>query len=278
MSQIHEKENDGLKENLSKTFNQDNLPLFEKVRDPNTSPQLQIMDLATLFYLQSEGGKARKIIIHEIFPDFKEINWEEIEKFIPDKGWFTDPKHVESIHGQMHLARVVINAMILSQVENLTQEKRLALLIAGGMHDIARVDDRVDPGHGQRAAEWLRDHKEIFDKRGLTITEAQLKEAMILCQYHEVPIEKVPQEIVKEYGQSLRILKHADLLERYRLPNLKWWPKIEFMSNEEDANTRRMLDFSKYLCQKSEMDYLTTDQNGIECIKKTAGEIGVIKK
>jgi len=250
----------------TQTMNRDSQSLFEKVKNPQMSPKLQIMDLATLLRLESEGGKATKITIKEIFPQFQEIDWNEIEKFIPDVSWFTD-EHSESIHGRSHLTRVVI--------ENISMERKIPLLIAAGMHDVARVDDREDPGHGARAAEWLKNNLEVFEKRGIRITPQQLEEIMVLCTYHEVPDEKIPQEVREQYGQSLQLLKHADLLERFRLPSIDWWPKVEFMANGE---VKKLLPLSKYFVQKSEIEMLTTEHDSIAAIKNTAEEIGVIMK
>lgn len=92
--------------------------------------------------------------------------------------------------------------------------KREDLRWAADLHDIGRIDDGKDSGHGARAADWIlanltADHAETgaFNRDIDHIAE--------LCRWHEPRDQRIPR-----LSLELMILKDADALDRARLGDL----------------------------------------------------------
>ena len=77
--------------------------------------------------------------------------------YLPDDGWFRfNPR---GIHGAPHTTRVLVWAEVLADALAAPGAiRREELRWAAAIHDIGRVDDGIDPGHGVRSAEWVRRH------------------------------------------------------------------------------------------------------------------------
>lgn len=72
----------------------------------------------------------------------------------------------DSVHGPAHWARVERHARELCAV--LGVDPRIPVLFAV-LHDSCRLDDGIDPGHGARAAAWMRE----LVAQGILMLDAQ---------------------------------------------------------------------------------------------------------
>ncbi|HDS1367959.1 TPA: HD domain-containing protein [Stenotrophomonas maltophilia] len=164
--------------------------------------------------------------------DFMENN---VEYWMADSPW----------HAKDHAARVLLLALILGHKKGLDNEGMDTLSLAAVFHDSRRVDDWIDRGHGERAANYYRErcretniyidahaafimhHHDLDDRIGLAVIDrmyAGRAERLALFQ----------------------IFKDADALDRFRLgdDNLN-----VSMLRTEEAPT--LIEFSKQMLQQS---------------------------
>lgn len=245
------------------------LPLYK--RDLKQMP-IQIMDAETVAFLMEQGNPVQ-VDIEETCPNFKSLRWDEVEPYLPHEEWYLAQEHSQSIHGVRHLSRVVLNATVLTQIEGLDERERRIVCIASGMHDIGRLDDRTDPDHGLRSGLWLEENRDIFERRGIELSDKDVEEIKTICTYHEYNYEDIPEEVKENYGRNLDVLMHADMLDRYRLPRTKWWPREEFIRL---PTTKQLLDIAKYLSLRSEEYVLTKNDDTQEAIRQAACEVGFL--
>ena len=135
----------------------------------------------------------------------------DLHRYLPDEEWFRfNPR---GIHGAPHTTRVLVwSQRIADTVGRKEAIRREELLWAAAVHDVGRVDDGSDHGHGRRSAAWVQDR--ISSERPET---ANLDLAFIaeLCTWHEVPDERI-----ECLSLELVILKDADALDRCRIHDL----------------------------------------------------------
>ncbi len=134
-----------------------------------------------------------------------------LEPFLPAENWFSFRPH--GIHGLPHVTRVLFWSAVLTN--RITQPDAIRwreLYWAAAVHDVARVDDGVDPGHGERAADWVQHH--LAEVRPET---ASLGIGFIaaLCRWHQAP-----DHAIEQWTLELMILKDADGLDRCRISDL----------------------------------------------------------
>ncbi|HEY7414246.1 MAG TPA: hypothetical protein VH593_03570 [Ktedonobacteraceae bacterium] len=103
-----------------------------------------------------------------------------LEQYRPHNEWFLKPDKIGSIHGINHEARVLVWQELLARLllkvgKTLDQE---ALRWAAATHDTQRVDDGVDPQHGERAATWVQ--QKLQD----TILANSLETVIYLNRWH----------------------------------------------------------------------------------------------
>lgn len=150
--------------------------------------------------------------------------------FVPDRSWFAVPRLADSNHGIRHNARVSFLAALLAEEYGLDDDDIAAVCAAGAVHDCRRRDDRTDPGHGQRAASWLRRHTvTVTTVLGCEVPEASLCRAAVAVALHDVPYDRFTEEQERAYRDAphlVDVLKAADCLDRYRLPLQRWWPDL----------------------------------------------------
>ncbi len=137
--------------------------------------------------------------------------WDELGQYLPDEAWFRfNPR---GIHGAPHTTRVLLWAETLAgAIAGPGALRREELRWAAAIHDVGRIDDGVDRGHGERSARWMEGS--LRSVRPQT-TELDLRFVAELCRWHEVrdrDIERLTLELV--------ILKDADALYRCRLGDL----------------------------------------------------------
>ncbi|CAA9547835.1 MAG: hypothetical protein AVDCRST_MAG73-2587 [uncultured Thermomicrobiales bacterium] len=137
---------------------------------------------------------------------------DRLRPHLPDEVWFRfNPR---GIHGAPHTTRVLIWAATLAErVAPVPGAiRRDELLWAAAVHDVGRLDDGVDRGHGERSAAWVR--AALADARPAT-RAVDLGFVAELCAWHEVPDHKIGR-----MSLELLVLKDADGLDRCRISDL----------------------------------------------------------
>ena len=142
--------------------------------------------------------------------------------------WHAEVKVIESIHGTRHLMRTTAFAAMLAVMHRLNSPDTECLLAAAAVHDCRRVDDRSDPGHGERGADWLTENAaEVFGAFGLDHDREFVRRAAVAVRLHELAYDAFTERDTHDRASAelvTDLLKTADALDRYRLPKRKWWP------------------------------------------------------
>lgn len=135
----------------------------------------------------------------------------DLARYLPNEDWFGF--NLRGIHGAPHTTRVLVwSARIAGALGRQDAIRRDELLWAASVHDVGRIDDGIDRGHGSRSAAWVRDR----------LTSERPETAMLdldfiaeLCTWHEVRDERI-----ERLSLELMILKDADALDRCRIGDL----------------------------------------------------------
>ncbi len=132
----------------------------------------------------------------------------DLEPYLPEPGWFRH--NPGGIHGVGHVTRVLVwTARIVEDLVMPGAIRCEELLWAAACHDVGRVDDGKDPGHGTRSASWVA--TELVRRRPRT-RDLDLDFVQELCGWHEVPDHRIERMSIE-----LLILKDADGLDRVRI-------------------------------------------------------------
>ncbi|MFE7524096.1 hypothetical protein ACFU7Y_00025 [Kitasatospora sp. NPDC057542] len=183
-------------------------------------PDHQVMDQPTLEWIagQRPGG-----------PGVRPRLPHPAKALVPDRAWFARTETATSIHGVLHGARVAVLVQLLAVGHHLKPGRVLALAAAAACHDCRRFNDRTDPGHGQRAADWLTEH--LADLQ-VAFGHMPNAEAITAVALHDVPPHAFTPELQAAYRRhrtAVDLLKAADALDRYRLPATRWWPALHLL-------------------------------------------------
>lgn len=139
------------------------------------------------------------------------MNAETLGAYLPEEAWFRfNPR---GIHGVPHTTRVLVWAEVLAGlVSGPGAIRREELRWAAAVHDVGRVDDGVDRGHGARAAVWVTE-----ELAGLRPETGRLDLGFVaeLCRWHETE-----DRAIERLSLELLVLKDADALDRARLGDL----------------------------------------------------------
>ncbi|GAA3386408.1 hypothetical protein [Streptomyces racemochromogenes] len=185
-------------------------------------PDHQLMDAATLDWITSHPPQTAA--------DRPPIQPNEILLLLPDEAWFTNPRQAEGLHGIRHGARACVLAYLLATAYGLDRERTTALCVAAAVHDCRRLDDRSDPGHGRRGADWLTAHADlVLTALGCAaqVPPGLRGEAARAIAAHNLPYDSFPPGLNAGYLKAphlVDLLKAADCMDRYRLPLHRWWP------------------------------------------------------
>ena len=135
----------------------------------------------------------------------------DLDRFLPDEAWFRF--RPRGIHAVPHTSRVLVWAAVLAErIARPEAIRREELLWAAAVHDVGRVDDGIDRGHGRRSAEWVVAHLgEVRPAAGA----CDLEFVAELCTWHEVADHEIDRLTLE-----LLLLKDADGLDRVRLGDL----------------------------------------------------------
>lgn len=160
---------------------------------------------------------------------------QNVEFWLPDSEW----------HTKAHCARVLLLALYIGHQKGLSDEEMDALGMAAVFHDSRRLDDRIDKGHGGRAAEYYKDY---CRKHDLSYDAG----TYYISYYHDRDDSFGLSEISKSPDLSERtvllykIFKDADALDRFRLgPD---GLDVRLLRTKE---AHGLVSFAKYLLQKS---------------------------
>ena len=137
-----------------------------------------------------------------------------LDRYIPVRDWFDRraERSYAGTHGIGHITRVLVwSAQIAERFK--APLRREELFWAAGLHDIKRWDDGIDPDHGARAAEWVRNQFSGV-RPGIAAT-LDLELVAALCRDHQRS-----DPLIEHWTDELRVLKDADGLERVRIHDL----------------------------------------------------------
>ena len=109
---------------------------------------------------------------------------------------------LDGIHGASHWARVRENGLRL--IEH-TGAKREVVELFAYLHDSKRLDDGFDPGHGKRAAEFLK----TLDGSLIPLSKGDLDLLVYACRHHS--------ENVTEAEVTIQTCWDADRLDLGRI-------------------------------------------------------------
>ncbi len=126
-------------------------------------------------------------------------------KFEPKQAWLS---HDSWLHGVDHMARVfVLQELICNRLEQQGESiNREAIRWAAMAHDVGRLDDGIDPKHGERSAAWIKEH---FSDQ---ISPELLDMVTYIVHWHVPNDDEAP-----VMTTELAVLKDADGLDRVRL-------------------------------------------------------------
>ncbi len=135
----------------------------------------------------------------------------DLRPYLTDATWFRREPY--GIHGITHVTRVLIWSAVLADRFGETPAIRVPELYwAAATHDVERIDDGRDAGHGVRAAAWVGSR--LAAERPLAAT-SDLGFVAELDRWHEVTDSEIGR-----WSLELLLFKDADGLDRVRIHDL----------------------------------------------------------
>lgn len=212
----------------------------------NQLPAIQEMDIETVEWIKKS-----------YFPfesDIK-INLQlgSIENFkLPNYEWFLKSELINSLHGIRHISRLLIYASIIRNDLNITNTDYNSLLLSIAFHDLKRLNDKRDVGHGERAAIWFQNNINGLAKCYKNeFSDINIKDTEIAIKFHETTIEDIPLESRNNF--VLNLLKLVDALDRFRLPKKEWWINVDYLNIKPHFS---LINYSHRLVSESEKHFL----------------------
>jgi hypothetical protein len=132
-----------------------------------------------------------------------------------------------SLHGPGHIERVLLFGALIAWQEALNAEDTALLLTACSYHDIGRINDDRDDGHGLRSARMLEGPR--FSALRVSLPEQDFRILLAAVTAHSLPSKRMPeigearQVAAQQQARYLELaacLKDADNLDRVRLGDL----------------------------------------------------------
>ena len=135
-----------------------------------------------------------------------------LDIYRPLPSWFAHKPY--GIHGIAHAARVLvwanrIGAQLMMDRTDLNIE---VVRWSAVLHDVGRLSDGWDAGHGARSAAWVVQHR---DNLPVALENEVIEQIQYCCQWHEIKDGDIP-----IMTQELMCLKDADGLDRVRINDL----------------------------------------------------------
>jgi hypothetical protein len=145
---------------------------------------------------------------------------------VPEE-WFLEKRIIDSLHGLRHLRRTAHYGLCLAAELNLGLDQTKLVAIAALLHDIHRQDDKGDPGHAARSAQWfLASIQHITQTWKMDIDPEEAGSIAVAISLHETAYEHFSasqNSLYSKHKLLVDVIKTADALDRYRLPKLTWW-------------------------------------------------------
>lgn len=208
--------------------------ILNKVINIDALPKIKDVSHNYGYYIEQIDELAKADIPRVFFNDF--INTIRTSKFFGLYETMLDSIKREYLfqsytHGVYHNERTSLYAFYLAIKLGLEEKDVVLSLYAAMYHDIGRVDDSWDEGHGKRSADKL-------DSLNLPVTEEELQILKAIINGHSLSDEMFPY-LLLEYGirdvERARVLfsiiKDADAIDRTRLN----YPIVglEYLRNDE---------------------------------------------
>ena len=194
------------------------VPLYV-LADQDLLPEHQYIDAQTVLWIErmgmSEEFSRHAHIDEDIAYHLSEV-YDILKDYIPvsPSVFSRGDNALDTIHGELHAYRVALFAGILAKLY--TKNSPTSYILAGLYHDIARINDKADAGHGERSADRTKTLNLLND----TIARERI---VVAIAGHEATTSPDEPEL------HISILQTADALDRFRLPKLKWWPDTHRM-------------------------------------------------
>jgi hypothetical protein len=143
-----------------------------------------------------------------------------LDAYRPQPSWFTHKPH--GIHGIGHAARVLVWADLIArrlQACDISLDLE-AVRWAAVLHDVGRLSDGIDRGHGSRSATWVKNNRGSLpivppgDCVSLSGDDT-IERVLTCCQWHEIGDGEIP-----AMTPELMCIKDADGLDRVRINDL----------------------------------------------------------
>jgi hypothetical protein len=135
-----------------------------------------------------------------------------LDPFRPQPAWYRHDPY--GIHGLAHAARVLVWVEQVGRAMAAAGEPvdMTVARWAAAVHDVGRLDDGRDSGHGERSAEWVRAHRDLLVP---ALDAGQVEQLAYVCTWH------VPNDhLAPRFTPELTCLKDADGLDRVRIYDL----------------------------------------------------------
>lgn len=187
----------------------------------NLLPEFQYMDAETCKWIASHNPRyPLKDVPHT--PD---VDW-LCSLTLPDE-WFLEPNLLHTLHGKRHARRTAYYCLLIAAELGLDAVQSKLLAVAGLLHDLQRKNDKGDPGHAERSANWFRANTQLIASTWkLSLSLSQINDIVATIALHETPYKDFTAAQNRSYNKCpalIDALKTADALDRFRLPKLKWW-------------------------------------------------------
>jgi hypothetical protein len=174
-----------------------------------------------------------------------------------DDRWFFEPRIRDGLHGKRHALRVAILANALALDWGLPTHLCKLAVAAALLHDVRRLHDKGDIGHGERAAAWVeRERRRISCLE--TFSDAEIEFVAFAIRMHDLPSERIDFDCPFQKRLLADILKTADALDRYRLPRQAWWVDDSYINLQPDDGFRA---FAFELMLASEQRFLAGESS-----------------
>ncbi len=128
----------------------------------------------------------------------------------PSPAWFSHNPY--GIHGIGHAGRVFVWA---NQIGRQMAPSTMSLEVvrwAAVLHDVGRISDGRDQGHGKRSAEWIKKNRNTLQ---MDMDDELLERVLYCCTMHDTADEEIGL-----LTEELKCLKDADGLDRVRINDL----------------------------------------------------------
>ena len=137
----------------------------------------------------------------------------QFDDYRPSPAWFRHNPY--GIHGIGHAGRVFVWANLIGKRLGSKESDRISPEVArwaAVLHDVGRISDGIDRGHGDRSAEWILRHRKFLP---VSLDDELFDRLLYCCRMHEVSDEKIG-----VLSEELKCIKDADGLDRVRIDDL----------------------------------------------------------